>query len=183
MRASYIFIAALTIAALGCNKRDFGSNGGVPVLTAAEVGNKEEVVVRDVRDRKHDHPAGPDASLYFAALDEERESNHERARVMYEELLVRYPGSSYMPYAVFALGELHKDGLESDRDRYENALGRYRAVLKMPGIDDQLHALVLIRLAQCAEALGDKDTAAWADDQVYKHFKGTRAAELVPLRY
>lgn len=153
------------------------------MVTAAAVDNKEEVVVRDVRDRKHDRPAGPDASLYFAARAQETELSHEAARASYEKLIVDYPSSSYLPYAVFALGELHKDGLESDHDRLENSLGRYRAVLKIPGVDDQLHALVLIRVAQCAEALGDKSTAEWADDEVYRHFKGTRAAELVPTRY
>jgi TolA-binding protein len=181
MRASYILITVISL--LGCNKRDFGSNGGVPVLTAANIENKEELVVRDVRDRRHDRPTGPDADLYFAARAQENDLSYEAARASYEKLLATYPTSSYVPYTVFALGELHKDGLESDHDRLENALGRYRAILKMSNVDEQLHALVLIRLAQCAEALGDKSTAEWADDEVYKHFKGTRAAELVPTRY
>jgi TolA-binding protein len=183
MRAFCILVAASAAALVACNSPGFGSNGGVTSLTSANVGDKEKVVVVDVRDRKDDHPPGPDATLYFAALDYERQSSFERASALYEELLERYSASSYAPYASFGLGELHLDGLESEHDRYTNALARYRTILKMDHVDDELHALVLVRVAQCASELGDKEATTWANAEVSRRFRTTRAARLVPRTY
>jgi TolA-binding protein len=183
MRAICILITASAVSMVGCNSRDFGSNGGVASATNAETGNQEEVVVRDVRDRKDDRPTGPDAALYFAALDYERQLGFEKANALYEELIRKYSASSYAPYAMFGLGELHKEGLESEHDRYANALDRYRSILKLTHVDDELHALVLLRVAECSDELGDKDATTWAKDEVWKRFRTTRAGRLVPHTY
>ena len=187
MRAFYILSAAatasLSILITGCGGEGFGSNGGVTSVTSAKVADPEPGILHAVRDRDGERSSGPDAALYFASLDAERASSLEKAKAGYEQLVSQYSSSGYVPYALFALAELHRDSLESEQDQHANALEQYRAILKMRGLDDELHALVLVRAAECQDYLGDKDAASWARSEVWKHYRTTRAAELVPHEY
>lgn len=178
-----MYLGALLAASVACESPGFGSNGGAVSLTSAKVTVDEKAVVAEVRERRDDPRPGPDERLYAAALEAERAPDFERAGALYHELLERYSESSYAAYAIFALGEMHLDGLESDADRLANALVSYRTILKSSGVSDELHALTLVRVAECADAQGDRDTAKWARDEVWKRFPNTRAAALVPHKY
>jgi TolA-binding protein len=91
-----------------------------------------------------------DEAAYYMALEHELEGDRPNARRAYYELIKEFPGSTTIPYAYFAFGEMFLAEAEGDPSKEQLAEQAFREVLKFPPLQNPLYTEAQSRLAEIA---------------------------------
>lgn len=118
-----------------------------------------------------------DDSSYSLAWEYERNNDYVRARRVYADLVARFPDSTLVPFAVFAVGEMYWNESQAFGAYLPDALRAYGEVAADRSATNTLVPFALLRVGQIHEKSGGRAKAREAYEKLAKEFPGSDAAQ------
>jgi tetratricopeptide (TPR) repeat protein len=113
-----------------------------------------------------DFPTGPppaypllDEVDYFLGFEYERSSDAANARRTYYDLIVKMPGSKYIPAAYLAFGEMFFDEAQGDPTKWEIAKQAYQKTIAYPPPDNRAYGYAWYQLGHVFANAGEPPQA------------------------
>jgi tetratricopeptide (TPR) repeat protein len=96
---------------------------------------------------------------YFLAYEFEQSGDAASARRSYYDLIVKMPGSRYVPAAYLAFGEMFFDEAQTDPTKWELAKQAYQKTIAYPPPDNRLYGYAWYQLAHTFANQGEQPQA------------------------